>query len=95
MTFMDDRRIDFDALPRQSPMPGARFKAHSTDGKQVRILAITPEFVEPHWCTRGHSGMVLEGELEIDYQGHVARYRAGDGIVIPPGEANVHKARAL
>jgi ribosomal protein S18 acetylase RimI-like enzyme/quercetin dioxygenase-like cupin family protein len=87
--------VRFDALPWQSTMPGARFKVFGDGRKQMRLVEFTSEFVEPHWCEKGHVGWVLEGELEVDFRGRVVRYAAGSGIFIAAGPASAHKARAV
>ena len=87
--------IDFDALQWESPLPGARFKAYREGAKQIRLLELSSGFVEPVWCEKGHVGFVLEGELEVDFNGRVAVYRQGSGIFIPPGSATAHKARSI
>lgn len=87
--------VDFDKVPWESPLPGARFKSFSRDGKKLRIAEFTREFVEPHWCEKGHIGMVLSGEIEIDFKGEVVRYSEGAGIYIPAGAAHAHKGKAI
>lgn len=85
--------IDFDSLPWQRALPGARFKAYRDGGKQIRLLEFSFEFVEPHWCENAHAGLILEGTLEVDFKGRVVVYPQGSGIFIPPGVA--HKARSI
>jgi quercetin dioxygenase-like cupin family protein len=84
--------IDFNSLQWQSTMPGARFKAYRHDGKQIRLLEFSSEFVEPHWCENSHAGFVLEGTLEVNFKGRVVVYPQGSGIFIPSGAATAHKA---
>lgn len=92
---MYPNRIDFDALPWQSPLPGARFKVHRENARQLRLVEFTPEFVEPDWCQKGHVGFVLEGILEVSFSGRVVVYPQGSGVFISPGSASAHKARSL
>ena len=92
---MSQDRIDFDALPWESTVPGARFKVHREGGKQIRLLEFTEGFVEPHWCEKGHIGYVLEGTLEVDYRGRCVRYPAGSGLFILGGPQSGHKATSL
>jgi hypothetical protein len=92
---MQPYKVDFDILEWQSPLPGARFKAYRADGKEIRLLEFTSEFVEPLWCERGHIGLVLEGVLEIDFHGQVITYQQGEGLFIPPGAQSGHKARSV
>ena len=89
------RKVDFDSIAWEHPLPGERCKVHREHGRQLRLLELTREVVEPHWCEKAHTGMVLEGELEIDFRGERIVYRAGDGILIAAGESSGHKARAL
>jgi quercetin dioxygenase-like cupin family protein len=88
-------RVLFEALNWQSTALGARFKVHRDGNKQVRLLEFTSEFVEPDWCEKAHAGLVLKGELEIDFHGQLARYPEGSVIFIPSGAASGHKARSV
>ena len=92
---MDDQRIDFGSLAWQSPLPGARYKAYQRGNRRLRLVEFTKGFVEPDWCTRGHIGYVLHGEMTVDFAGHVVRFSAGDGLFIPEGEENRHKATVI
>jgi quercetin dioxygenase-like cupin family protein len=51
--------------------------------------------LEPHWCARGHVGMILEGRFEIRFSDSVEVVEAGDGVLIPPGEDHRHMAIVL
>ena len=88
-------KVDFDALPWQSSLPGARFKVHRDGAKQLRLVEFTSEFVEPDWCEKGHVGLIVSGALEIDFRGRVISYPEGTGIFIPAGPAGAHKARSV
>lgn len=92
---MTDYRVDFDPIPWQSPLEGVRFKAFVDGGRRVRLVEYSREFVEPEWCLKGHIGYVLDGEFEIDFNGHIVHYAPGDGIFIPSGEEHKHKAHPL
>ncbi|MBL7152815.1 MAG: cupin domain-containing protein [Phycisphaerae bacterium] len=39
--------------------------------------------------------VILEGQLEIDFNGKLISFGPGDGIFIPPGEQHEHKGRAI
>jgi hypothetical protein len=92
---MEQYRVDFESMPWQQPAPGARFKAYDQDGRRLRLAEFTKDFVEQDWCTKGHIGYVLEGQMAVDFHGKVVTFRAGDGLFIPPGSAHGHKARVL
>lgn len=84
--------IDFTAMPWESPAPGLRVKQVCRGNQRIRLIEFGEDFVEADWCTTGHIGYVVEGAFEIDFSGRVVRYRAGDGLCIPPGEPTKHKA---
>ena len=92
---MSPFRIDFDALQWHSPLPGARFKVYREGARQLRLVEFTSEFVEPHWCEKGHVGMVLDGVLEVDFNGRLLSFPAGSGLFIPAGKGSAHKARSV
>ena len=90
---MDARRIPFESMEWQNAAPGLRFKVYRSGNKQMRLLEHSQEFVEPDWCVKAHSGLVLKGELEIDFHGRKVRFPEGSGLFIPAGEK--HKGRPI
>lgn len=90
---MHHYKIDFDSMPWENPAAGVRFKACEQGGKKLRLVEFGREFVEPDWCTKGHIGYVLEGKMNIDFDGKILTFGPGDGVFIPAGEK--HKARIL
>lgn len=93
MPVMEASRIPFDSLEWQNVAPGLRYKACRNGNKQMRLLEHSQEFVEPDWCEKAHAGLVLKGELEVDFQGRVVRFPEGSGLFIPVGEK--HKGRPI
>jgi hypothetical protein len=87
--------LGFSRLDWVDAAPGARYKACERDGRKLRLVEFTPEFSEVDWCRNGHVGIVLEGELEIDFGGRIELFRAGDVLSIAAGNADRHKARSL
>ena len=92
---MEQYRIDFDAMQWEATAVGIRIKAHERGGRRLRLAEFGKEFAEPDWCTKGHIGYVLEGQLEIDFDGNVISFGPGDGLFIPAGEEHKHKGRVL
>ena len=88
-------RVDFDDREWISIAPGARHKTVACCGKLLRIVEFTPDFHETDWCLKGHIGYVLEGALEIDFDGRPIQYQTGNGIFIVAGNESRHKARGL
>jgi quercetin dioxygenase-like cupin family protein len=92
---MNDYLIDFDSMDWESPAPGVRYKAYIRDNYRIRLVEISEGFSDENWCTKGHIGYVLEGSFSIDFNGNVIPFKAGDGIFIPAGEENEHKAKVI
>jgi ethanolamine utilization protein EutQ (cupin superfamily) len=92
---MEQCKIDFTSIPWEMQADGVRFKAYKQNGKQVRLVEFTDEFVETDWCTKGHIVYILEGQLEVNFDGNVVVFNAGDGLFIPAGEKNKHMGRPL
>ena len=85
-------KVDFAAIPWEAPAPGVRFKAMIRGNQRLRLVEFTNQFVEDEWCLKAHIGYVLEGELEITFDGTTERLAAGDGIFIAGGEKERHRA---
>ena len=92
---MEDPRLAFSGLEWTAIAPGARHKMFERDGKCVRLLEFSRAFVEVEWCRKGHVGVVLQGVLELDFEGRSQRFNPGDGLFIPAGETGKHKARSI
>lgn len=88
-------RVDLTALPWESSAKGARFKIHTAEGRRLRLLELSRDFVEPDWCRRGHIGYVLEGELELVFPSGTTRLSKGDGLFLLPSEETKHRPRVL
>lgn len=88
-------KVDFDSMPWEIPTTGVRFKAYEQKGRKLRLAEFGRKFVELDWCTKSHIGYVLEGRMEIDFDGEAIAFGPGDGIFIPAGRAHKHKAKIL
>src|ERR1044072_3358866 len=93
---MKNYRASFEGIDWQQTPQGARFKLCETDGGPARLLEFGPDLAHPEWCERGHRGIVLEGELRIEFEnGADAIYHPGDLIHIPAGKADRHRPSGL
>jgi ethanolamine utilization protein EutQ (cupin superfamily) len=90
---MGPHRIDFKTMPWDASAVGVRFKAHEQDGRRLRLAEFSREFVEHDWCTKGHIGYVLEGQLEIDFDGQSLTFGPGDGLFTRPGDKHTAKVK--
>ncbi len=92
---MDRYKMDFGSKPWETPAVGVKFKSYQQGGRKLRLVEFTKEFVEPGWCTKGHIGYILQGQMEIDFDGKKVVFCPGDGIFIPAGEEHKHKGKVL
>ncbi|HEX7343424.1 MAG TPA: phosrestin [bacterium] len=92
---MKSAKVNFNALNWKQAAPGARYKSVVRNSRKLRLVEFTRRHEETEWCTKEHIGMVLSGELEIEFAHRLERYRAGDGIFILGGEAEKHIARVV
>jgi len=92
---MEQCKIDFESIPWEIPAEGVRFKAYKQNGKQVRLVEFSDKFFEIDWCTKGHIVYILEGQLEVNFNGNIVIFNTGDGLFIPAGEKDKHIGKAL
>ena len=92
---MSEYKIDFESMKWKTPADGVRFKAFEQNCRKLRLVEFFKEFIEPEWCIKGHIGYILEGQLEIDFNGNKEIFEPGDGVFIPSGEEHKHKAKVL
>lgn len=88
-----DYLISFENMNWETPASGIRFKAYVSGNQKVRLVEFTDELFEKDWCLKGHVGYVLEGNLSIDFSGKEVKFKRGDGLFIPEGTENKHKAK--
>jgi quercetin dioxygenase-like cupin family protein len=87
-----DVLIDFEHIDWEIPSENIRYKTFIRGNQQIRLLEFLEGYEEKEWCTKGHSGYVLEGEFAIYFKTSKCRLKAGDIIHIPVTEEYAHKA---
>ena len=92
---MNQYRIDFESMEWETPANGVRFKAFEQNGKKLRLVEFFKEFIEPDWCTKGHIGYIIEGQIEIDFDGTKEIFGPGDGVFIPSGQEHKHIGKVI
>ncbi len=92
---MAQYKIDFGSMAWETPAEGVRFKAYEQGSRKLRLVEFAKEFVEPDWCSKGHIGYILEGKMEIDFNGESIVFGPGDGVFIPAGPEHKHKGKVL
>lgn len=56
------------------------------------MLSFLTDLLNLDWCIKGHVGYILDGSCSIDFNGEIVRFTEGDGLFIPEGNENKHKA---
>lgn len=87
-------QVEFERSPWQTPAPGVREKVAIHARQKLRLVEYDQQ-LQPHWCEKGHIGMILQGEMEIRFPHSQHRYKAGDGVFIPSGPQHRHQAIVL
>ena len=87
-------RVDFETIPWDSPIEGMRQKVHRAGSRQLRLVEYS-KALPAHWCEKGHIGYVLQGQIEIRFDGQTQVYGPGDGVFIPDGPEHRHLGTVL
>lgn len=81
----------FSDLPWENPAEHVRQKTHVLGGKKLRLVEFGKGLEHPEWCLKGHVGYVLDGTLAIEFDHETIEFNAGDGLILPAGEAARHR----
>jgi len=87
-------KADFSNLEWESPIKGVKQKYIDQDNLRLRLVEYS-KAMPPHWCEKGHYGYLIEGQMEIEYEGAKIVYNQGDGIFIPDGSEHRHRGKVL
>jgi quercetin dioxygenase-like cupin family protein len=87
-------RVDFSQEQWEVPLAGIRHRYRDQENIRMRLVEYDRS-MPPHWCEKGHYGIVLEGIFEIEFDDRTERYKPGDGLFLPPGEKHRHRGRAV
>jgi len=91
---MIQHKINFNKIDGKTPLEGVKSKFYKHGNKQIRQVEYTKD-MPPHWCEKGHYGMILEGKFEIEFENETIIYDKGDGVFIPNGKDHKHCAKVL
>jgi len=61
------------------------FKEILIGNKRVRIVEYEENASHPEWCTVGHIGFVLEGEIKYELEKGELKVQKGKGFILPSG----------
>jgi len=79
--------VDFDALGWDDDGPDIRARAAQAAGSRWAIVEYGPGARRDDWCTDGHRGYVVEGEIEYEFDDGTPplTVRQGQGFVLAAG----------
>ena len=87
-------KADFSNIKWESPIEGVKHKYIDQNNLRLRLVEYS-KAMQPHWCEKGHYGYLIEGQMEIEYEGSKIIYNQGDGIFIPDGSEHRHRGKVL
>ena len=89
------RSVPFSSVALEPEAAGIASRALAVNGVRWALVEYEPGVLREEWCTQGHSGYVLEGEItyELADEPEPLELRAGDGFTLPDG-AGGHRGRA-
>lgn len=75
--------------------PGIASRAIEVNGVRWALVEYRPDVLREEWCTEGHSGYVLEGDITYEFTDGAdpLRLDAGEGFTLPDGGGG-HRGRA-
>ena len=91
----DECAVRFSDLDWETPRDQFRHKVRKIGSQRIRLVEMLQGMEHPDWCTAGHVGYVLEGTLAIEMADGTTELCAGDGLILPPGEAGRHRPTAI
>ena len=94
LTLTSSSIIEFENMNWDYPIKGIRQKVISVGHKRLRLVEYTQD-MEPHLCSKGHIGYLLEGRFEIEFDEGKVIFEKGNGVFIQSGEEHRHMGRVL
>lgn len=88
-TYLKNKQ-SFNDIQWENTQVGMKQKIVNNRNEQLQIIRFEEDFIEEDWCTKGHYGYILDGEMKIDFNGEIISYKQGDILNIK--ESHKHKA---
>ncbi|MFP4106585.1 MAG: hypothetical protein ACLFVU_10905 [Phycisphaerae bacterium] len=84
-------KVIWDDIEWESPQPGLRQKARVNGRKRFRLVLLHPDYSPADWCETGHIGLVLEGDMTVEFETGQEAFKPGEGMFILSGMLYRHK----
>lgn len=87
--------IPLASTPLEAEAPGIASRAVDVGGVRWALVEYEPRILREEWCTEGHSGYLLEGDVTYEFADGQPKLqlRAGDAFTLPRGGGG-HRGRA-
>ena len=85
--------VDFGSIAWEDEGPGIRARAGHAAGSRWAVVEYGPGSARSEWCTDGHRGYVLEGQIEYEFDdgSPPLALKRGQGFVLAAGTG--HRGR--
>jgi len=77
--------LDFSGKELKKNPDHTGFKEILIQNKRFRIVEYERNASHPEWCTTGHIGFVLEGEIMYELENGELKVQKGKGFFLPSG----------
>ena len=77
--------LDFSERELKTNPDHTGFKEILIEDKRFQIVEYEKDASHPDWCTTGHIGFVIEGEIMYELEKGELRVQKGKGFFLPPG----------
>jgi len=77
--------LDFSGRELKKNSDHTGFREILVGKKRVRIVEYEENASHPDWCTVGHIGFVLEGEIKYELEKGELKVQEGKGFILPSG----------
>tara|TARA_R110002124_G_scaffold100945_3_gene248309 strand:+ start:16 stop:336 length:321 start_codon:yes stop_codon:yes gene_type:complete len=83
--------LNFKDLPWEETHKGLKQKVFYQGSTRLRLMHIDHHFVEEDYCTNGHLGFIVEGEMKLILKNQMIKFEKGDGLCLNAGDDEKHK----
>jgi quercetin dioxygenase-like cupin family protein len=92
----EPRVLRFAEQDWEDDVPGIRDRPQQVDGTRWALVEYAPGAAREAWCTDGHRGFVVAGEIEYEFDdgSQPLRAGAGDAFLLPGGSGHRGRNRA-
>ena len=87
--------VEFDSIDWELIAEGVAEKCIVQNNQKLRLVEFSSGFFEENWCSKGHIGYVLSGQMNLHFRDEIVHFKLGNALWIEAGIANEHKMRLI